>query len=131
MDTGKLLEEILIFMKPVIIGTFGGVASVFVSGKKPDAGAIMYCIFVSGFSGWLAGKLARAFKLAPDYSDVVIGVSGFLGAVFLTMLARFVTKRLGFDLDSKLETVEKRSTPRSTESPDEQNDVERATRDNE
>ena len=128
MDTGNLLEELLMFMKPVIIGTFGGVASVFVSGKKPDAGAIMYCIFVSGFSGWLAGKLSRAFQLSPDYSDVVIGVAGFLGAVFLTMMARFVTKKLGIDLDSKLTTTEKRSEVRLDELPDERNDEERTLR---
>lgn len=129
MDTGNLLEELLIFMKPVIIGTFGGVASVFVSGKKPDAGAIMYCIFVSGFSGWLAGKLSRAFHLTPDDSDVVIGVAGFLGAVFLTMLARFVTKKLGFDVDGKLETTEKRSEARPSDLPNENNDEEKALRD--
>lgn len=129
METGNLLEEILVFIKPVIIGTFGGVASVFVSGKKPDAGAIMYCIFVSGFSGWIAGKLARAFNLTPDYTDVVIGVAGFLGAVFLTVLARFVVEKLGFNIKDKLETVEKRAEVRASSLPDERNDEERALRD--
>jgi uncharacterized membrane protein YeaQ/YmgE (transglycosylase-associated protein family) len=109
MDTERLLEETLFLIKPIIIGTFGGVASVFVSGKKPDAGAIMYCICVSGFAGWIAGKLSRAFDLSPDYTDVVVGVAGFLGAVFLTMLARFVTKKLGFEIDVKLSAVERRA----------------------
>jgi hypothetical protein len=104
----KLLETILLFFKPVLIGTFGGVASVFVAGKKPDAGAVMYCICVSGFSGWLAGRMSDALELTPDYKDVVIGVAGFLGAVFLTSLATIISKKIGIDITDKFETPEKR-----------------------
>lgn len=93
-ETG-LITAILDIIKPIIIGFFGGVASIFVSGKKPSASTISSAIFVSGFSGWLGGKLASALELSPDYRDVVIGVAGFLGAGFLSMVSKTVMAKFG------------------------------------
>lgn len=84
-------------MKPIIIGIFGGIAAIFVSGKQPNASTISYAIFVSGFAGWLAGKFATAIELSPDYRDVVVGIAGFLGASFLAAIARFVMSKVGLD----------------------------------
>lgn len=114
----KLLESLLSFLRPVMIGTFGGMASIFVSGKRPDANAIMSCVFVSGFSGWLAGRFSDAMQLSLDYRDVIMGVAGFLGAVFLTIIAKFVANKfLGVDISDSICVREKRSSVRAQESP--------------
>ena len=119
MDTTtKMLEELLLFLRPVMLGTFGGIASIFVSGKRPDASAIMSCVFVSGFAGWLGGRLSDAMHLSNDYRDVIIGIGGFLGAIFLTIVAKFVAKKfLGVDISDNICANEKRASIRKEEAP--------------
>lgn len=95
-------------------GISGGLAHLFVSGKKPNFTALVSCIFVSGFAGLMAGRLMEVSTFAPYLREVVIGMAGFGGPVTLTMLYRWMAKKtLGVsdkDIDKAQEDVAKLTT---------------------
>ena len=94
-------------LRPVVIGTCGGLAAVVATNKRPDAKAFIYCVVVSGFAAWLAGKFSATMPVSSDHKDAIMGVAGLTGAFFLTAISKKVVGTLGLDLSSDFDLKDK------------------------
>ncbi len=94
-------------LRPVVIGTCGGLAAVVATDKRPDAKAFIYCVVVSGFAAWLAGKFSATMPVSSDHKDAIMGVPGLTGAFFLTALSKKVAGSLGLELSADFDLKEK------------------------
>lgn len=94
-------------LRPVVIGTCGGLAAVVATNRRPDAKAFIYCVVVSGFAAWLAGKFSATMPVSSDHKDAIMGVAGLTGAFFLTAISKKVVGTLGLDLSSDFDLKDK------------------------
>lgn len=110
-DTLILIKEMTTgtfeMLRPVVIGTCGGLAAVVATNKRPDAKAFIYCVVVSGFAAWLAGKFATTVTTSPDHKDFIMGVAGLTGAFFLTAISKKVASSLGLELSADFDLKDK------------------------
>ena len=93
-------------LRPVVIGTCGGLAAVVATNKRPDAKAFIYCVVVSGFAAWLAGKFSATMPVSSDHKDAIMGVAGLTGAFFLTAISKKVAGSLGLVLSTDFDLKE-------------------------
>ena len=94
-------------LRPVVIGTCGGLAAVVATNKRPDAKAFIYCVVVSGFAAWLASKFSATMPVSSDHKDAIMGVAGLTGAFFLTAISKKVAGSLGLELSTDFDLKEK------------------------
>ena len=94
-------------LRPVVIGTCGGLAAVVATNRRPDAKAFIYCVVVSGFAAWLAGKFSATMPVSSDHKDAIMGVAGLTGAFFLTAISKKVAGSLGLELSADFDLKEK------------------------
>lgn len=73
-------------------GVSGGVAHLFVSGRRPTFYAFLYCVFVSGFAGLMVGRIMEASAMPPYLKEFAIGMAGFGGPVTLNILYKKMAK---------------------------------------
>ena len=99
-DDNALVRAILEVAKPIFVGCSGGVAALFVSRTKPTLLALVSCVFVSGFAGWMVAELCVALGVHTNFTSVATGIGGFYGPVTLRSLGKLVGGKLGLDLDS-------------------------------
>lgn len=81
-------DKALEFMFISLLGVSGGVAHLFISGKRPTFYAFLYCIFVSGFAGLMVGRLMEAGDFPTYIREFAIGMGGFGGPITLNILYR-------------------------------------------
>lgn len=105
--TRELATSVFEVLRPVVIGTCGGLAAVVATNKRPDAKAFIYCVVVSGFAAWLAGKFSATMPVSSDHKDAIMGVAGLTGAFFLTAISKKVVGTLGLDLSSDFDLKDK------------------------
>ena len=126
--TRELATSAFEVLRPVVIGTCGGLAAIVAANKRPDAKSFISCVVVSGFAAWLAGKFANSLSMSQDSKDVVMGVAGLAGAVFLSALAQKLAGTLGlnmavdFDIKERgkgnKQSARRRQKPPEPEEPD-------------
>lgn len=105
--TRELATSVFEVLRPVVIGTCGGLAAVVATNKRPDTKAFIYCVVVSGFAAWLAGKFSATMPVSSDHKDAIMGVAGLTGAFFLTAISKKVVGTLGLDLSSDFDLKDK------------------------
>ena len=81
-------------------GAIGHVMQQNEKGEKASPWRVLLEAIGSGFVGFLVYLVCQAFKVGPEWTGVIVGVCGWLGAsVTIRMLQKFVNKRLGVDND--------------------------------
>lgn len=110
----EYIDKALDFAFVALWGISGGIAHLFISGKRPTFYAFLYCIFVSGFAGMMVGRLMEASDLPQYLREFAIGMGGFGGPATLNILYRKMGKTfLGVsdkDIDKAMEETKKQPT---------------------
>ena len=88
-------------------GVSGGVAHLFVSGKRPTFYAFLYCVFVSGFAGLMVGRIMEASAMPQYLKEFAIGMAGFGGPVTLNLLYKKMAKATLGATDKEIEKAKK------------------------
>lgn len=99
MEDNQLLQGFLNVVRPIIVGCSGGVAALFISKTKPTLLALVSCVFVSGFAGWLVSELCAAAGVNSNFTSVATGIGGFYGPYTLRALGSVVGNKLGVDFE--------------------------------
>lgn len=86
------VKDIVDALGVLLWGVTGGLANLFVSGRRPSFYALLSCFFVSGFAGLMASKIVEVSPLPPYLKEFVIGMAGFGGPVTLHILYRKMMK---------------------------------------
>jgi len=87
-NIAKFLEALGI----ALWGVSGGIAHLFVSGRRPTFYAFLSCVFVSGFAGLMVGRIMEAGDMPRYFTEFAIGMGGFGGPITLNLLYRKMAK---------------------------------------
>lgn len=95
-DIERLKEFVAYFSFASFGGLLGHLMRLTESGQKPNWQVLIVESVSAGFVGLLALFLCRALGLSGEWSGVVVGMSGWMGATTtVTLLEVLVFKKLG------------------------------------
>lgn len=88
------LKEIADLMGTLLWGVTGGLANLFVSGRRPTFRALISCFVVSGFAAMMAGSLIDMGNYSQNFHNFVVGMAGFGGPTTLFLLYRKLARNV-------------------------------------
>lgn len=100
------MKELTDALDVLLWGVTGGLANLFVSGRRPTFYALLSCFFVSGFAGLMAAKLMDVSPLSQHFREFVVGMAGFGGPVTLHLLYKKMARENLGATDSEIKEAE-------------------------
>ena len=96
MWTPEWIEKTLTYVGIASTGGFFG-HMMRLDGKQKTISSTALETGAAGFVGYLVFQLCAAYNLSPEWTGVIVGTSGFLGAnATIGLLRSIVSQRLGF-----------------------------------